>query len=267
MNPSSRSCYGQVDGYDQDYINSTVPIIKRWTHSWFRAQILGLDNLPNSAFLGVGNHSGSVLIPDTYIWLSHYHMLKRKPNLLALTHPGIFELYPRRMVRALSKMGAIRANGKNAYKAFEQGHAVQIYPGGDRDACRPFYKGRQIEFNGQTNYVRLAQRAKVPIVPIVSIGAHRSLCILSDGRHIARALKLDKLFGLQALPVSLCVPWGLTIGPIPYLPLPVKVTLRVLEPIDPSGSVEKVDAYVQSTMNAILSKRKSLQTLESSCDA
>ena len=267
MKFKQRSLYGQSGCYDQDYINWQVPNIKRWTHRWFRPEITGLEHLPTTPFLGVGNHSGSVLIPDTYIWLSHYHMLHRQPNLMALTHPGIFDYYPQRIAQALSKMGAIRASARNAYKAFAQGHAVQIYPGGDRDACRPFYRGRKIEFNGQTNYIKLAQRAKVPIVPIVSSGAHRSLCVLSDGHRIARALKLDKLIGLQALPISLCLPWGVTIGPIPYLPLPVKVRLSVLEPIDPHGDVAKVDAHVQSIMNAVLNKNQNKAQQEDVCEA
>ena len=38
---------------------------------------------------------------------------------------------------------------------------------------------------------------------------------------------------LKVLPVSLALPWGLDVGDmLGHLPLPAKVTIRVLEPID-----------------------------------
>ena len=49
--------------------------------------------------------------------------------------------------------------------------------------------------------------------------------------HLYRALRLDELLRVKALPTSLSLPWGLNtgaVGMLPYLPLPSKLHTRVL---------------------------------------
>jgi hypothetical protein len=56
---------------------------------------------------------------------------------------------------------------------------------------------------------------------------------LSRGEGLARALRLDRLFRLKVLPISIGPPWGLNIGDFfGRLPLPAKLRIEVLEPID-----------------------------------
>ena len=77
-------------------------------------------------------------------------------------------------------------------------------------------------------------RLGTPIVPIVTAGAGDTLLVLSDGSRLARALRLDKLLRLKALPVSVSLPWGLNVGVaglLPYLPLPAQLHTRVLAPV------------------------------------
>ncbi len=46
-------------------------------------------------------------------------------------------------------------------------------------------------------------------------------------------LRLDKLFRLKVLPISIAAPWGLNIGDfLGHFPLPAKITMDVLDPID-----------------------------------
>ena len=41
------------------------------------------------------------------------------------------------------------------------------------------------------------------------------------------------MFRLKVLPISLALPWGLNIGDmLGHFPLPAKITIRVLDPID-----------------------------------
>jgi len=37
---------------------------------------------------------------------------------------------------------------------------------------------------------------------------------------------------LKTLPIMLSLPFGLQVGPLPHLPLPAKVSMRLLEPIN-----------------------------------
>jgi len=242
--------------YDPDYVRAKAPIWKRRLHRYFRAQINGIENCPHTPFLAVGNHSGGILIPDTLIWLSAYHEAQREPPLLTLAHDAFFTMYPTKISRWAKRFGAIRAHHTQALHALKQGYAVQVYPGGDDDACRPFSKRNYIEFAGRMGYIRLAQEAKVPIVPIVSHGAHKSLIILRSGKRLAAWLGTDSQFRLRTFPLSFCAPWGLWLGPMPgYIPFPTKITVKVCPPISSTGDPRVIDRMVRKTMQAALNQR------------
>jgi 1-acyl-sn-glycerol-3-phosphate acyltransferase len=241
---------GDLDAHDPAVLESLGARLSWLVRHYFRADVRGLETLPPGPFLGVGNHSGAVLIPDTLVWLGAYQAARRRPHLVTLAHDQMFDAYPTAVARALAGMGAIRASHAAALAAFRRGYAVQVYPGGDFDACRSVFHRDDIVFAGRTGYVELAREAGVPIVPVVSVGGHEALVVLWDGAPLARALGLHKRFRLRTLPLSFSVPWGFWLGPLPgYLPLPTKISVRVLAPIDATrGSIESVDAQVRDAM-------------------
>ncbi len=242
---------GGLDAFDPAYLRRHAGWVTKLLHTWFRADVQGLEHLPDGPFLGVGNHSGAVMIPDTLVWLGAYHTSGRSPPLLALAHDGMFDAYARPIARMLSRLGALRASKDVALEALRRGYAVQVYPGGDHDACRSFRRRNEIVFAGRKGYVALAQEAGVPIVPVVCVGGHEALVILWDGVALARKLGLPKRLRLQALPLSLSVPWGMWLGPLPgYLPLPTKISVRVLPPIPAEGDVDEVDARVRAALQS-----------------
>ena len=252
---------GQLGCYDPAYVRRRAPQWKRLLHAYFRARVRGLDRLPEGPFLAVGNHSGGVLIPDTLVWLSAYHSAGRETPLLTLAHDAMFSAYPAPMARWIARFGGIRADRALALSALRQGFAVQVYPGGDHDACRSFWRRHHIVFAGRKGYVALAQQAGVPIVPVASAGAHETLIILREGRRLGRWLGVDRRRRLKAFPLSLSIPWGLWVGPLPgYLPLPAKVDIEVLPALDPAGDIDAVDARVrgalQQAVNAMASRRR-----------
>jgi hypothetical protein len=69
------------------------------------------------------------------------------------------------------------------------------------------------------------------VVPVVSAGTHEQLIVLSDGRKIARRLRLKRLLRSEGFPIVLALPWGLTSGFFPYLPLPAQTTIQFGPPI------------------------------------
>jgi 1-acyl-sn-glycerol-3-phosphate acyltransferase len=211
--------------------------------------------LPEGPFLAVGSHGGATLILDTLVFLAAHHTSGRTTPLLTLAHDQMFEAYPEKLARAVAKMGAIRADPALAREALRRGFGVLAYPGGDYDACRSFFRRNEIVFAGRTGYVDLAREANVPIVPVVSHGAHSALCVLWDGAPIARALRLHARARLTVFPISLALPWGLFFGPLPgYLPLPTKISIRVLAPLSvrPEATTEAVDREVRARMQAEL---------------
>ena len=65
---------------------------------------------------------------------------------------------------------------------------------------------------------------------------------------------LDRMFRLKVLPISLALPWGLNVGDmLGHIPLPAKITIQVLEPIDRLGmDVEEAYELVTSRMQTPL---------------
>jgi 1-acyl-sn-glycerol-3-phosphate acyltransferase len=241
---------GDLGAYDPAFVRRHAPRITRLIHRFFRAEVLGMEQLPRGPFLGVGNHSGGVLIPDTLVWLGAYHTSGRETPLLTLAHDQMFDAYPAPLARFVARMGAVRAAPSIALSALRRGHAVQVYPGGDHDACRSFSRRNEIVFAGRKGYVDLARQARVPIVPVVSVGGHEALVVLWDGAALAEKLGTGRRFRLKTLPLSVSIPWGLFLGPLPgYIPLPTKIRVRVLPPVSPDeGSVDEIDLAVRSSM-------------------
>ena len=132
---------------------------------------------------------------------------------------------------ALRKFGALPACPEHAERALSLDAGVMVYPGGDWEAYRPWTQRNRIDFHDHVGFVRLALRLKVPVFPVVSHGSHESLIVVSRGDRLARLLRLDRL-RINVFPIMLGIPFG--IGPVlvPNVPLPAKVLVEVLEPLD-----------------------------------
>lgn len=246
---------GELGQYDPAFIARHAPWLRRALFRYFRAEVSGLEHLPEGPFVAVGNHSGATLIPDTLVWLAAYHTAGRATPLLTLAHDQLFTAYPAPLSRALARLGAVRACPALARRALGAGHAVQLYPGGDYDACRSYARRDEIVFAGRRGYVDLAREAGVPLVPVVAHGAHAALFVLWDGAPLAEALGLRRRLRLATFPVSLALPWGLWLGPLPgYWPLPARITVRALPPISAEGDAAEVDARVRAAMQAELTR-------------
>jgi 1-acyl-sn-glycerol-3-phosphate acyltransferase len=141
------------------------------------------------------------------------------------------------------------------------GAALLVYPGGDYEVHRPSWESARVDFGGRRGFIRLAQRRKVPLVPVVAIGGQETALFLSRGERIAKLLGLDRMFRLKVLPVSLALPWGLNVGDmLGHIPLPAKITIQVLEPIDVSGmdvdeAYELVTGRMQTTLTGLAEER------------
>jgi 1-acyl-sn-glycerol-3-phosphate acyltransferase len=136
-----------------------------------------------------------------------------------------------------------------------------VYPGGDYEVHRPTWESARVDFGGRRGFIRLAQSKGVPLVPVVAIGGQETALFLSRGEGIARLLGLDRMFRLKVLPVSLALPWGLNVGDmLGHIPLPAKITMQVLEPIDVSGmdvdeAYELVLGEMQTALTGLAEER------------
>jgi hypothetical protein len=108
---------------------------------------------------------------------------------------------------------------------------VIVYPGGDWEVYRPWTERNSIEFHDHVGFVRLALRRQVPVFPVVSHGSHESLIVVSRGDRLARLLGLDRL-RVNVFPIMLGFPFGIVPVFVPTVPLPAKVVVEVLDPLD-----------------------------------
>ena len=262
----SRVPAADLDERDPDYIRESLPRLWLLASLYFRAEVRGLGNVPEEGpVLLVGNHSGGNLTPDTGVFtlaFSTYFGVERPfyqlAHNLVLSMPGL---------SFLRKYGTVAASHDNARKALEAGAAVLVYPGGDYEVHRPSWEGDRVDFGGRKGFLRLALDAGVPIVPVVSIGGQETSLFLSRGERLAKGLRLDKLFRLKVLPISIALPWVINVGDMAgHLPLPAKITVEALPPIDlrrEFGADPDLDEVydhlvrqMQETLDALASERR-----------
>ena len=221
-----------LDERDPDYIRENLPGQWLLASFYFRADVKGLHNIPaDGPVLLVGNHSGGNLTPDTTVFtlaFATYFGVERR--FYQLAHNLVLAMP---MLAFLRKYGTVAAGQDNAREALRSGAAVLVYPGGDYEVHRPSWEAGKVDFGGRKGFIRLALEQDVPIVPVVSAGGQETALFLSRGEWLAKLLRLDKLFRLKVLPISLAPPWGLNVGDmLGHLPLPAKISVRALEPID-----------------------------------
>jgi 1-acyl-sn-glycerol-3-phosphate acyltransferase len=156
------------------------------------------------------------------------------------------------------RTGFIRANHENADEALRSGGVVVVFPGGDYDVYRPTLSENKVDFDGRTGYVKAALNAGVPIVPAVGIGGQETQLYLSRGEWLAKTLRLDKLMRSKILPISFGFPFGLSAVLPVNVPLPSKIVMQVLPPIDivaefgEDPDVDEVDGHVRHVMQRAL---------------
>ena len=250
-----------LDARDPAFVERVLPLLGLLYDDYFRCETEVEEELPDGPFLGVANHNGMTGTPDMFC---HMVAFWRRYGTARASH-GLMHDVPFRVPVAgawLNAAGAIAANPANARRALARGAAVLAFPGGDLDACKPTSAQYSIRFGRRRGFIRLAIREGVPIVPVVSVGAHQSLYIATDGRRIAELLQLPRLARSNVAPIGVALPWGLIVGvPLPHLPPPVKIHTRMLRPLhlglpreaaDDPAEVERAFERVVAVMSAAM---------------
>jgi 1-acyl-sn-glycerol-3-phosphate acyltransferase len=253
---------------DPKYIERTLPALRLTSKLYFRADVRGLHHIPpEGPVLIVGNHSGGTVIVDTYVFAqAFYDHFGPERGFFQLAHDLVFKLAGLRTL--VQRYGTVPASPANMQKALRRDAALLVYPGGDQETYRPTWESDKIDFANRTGFVRLALEHNVPVVPVVAIGGQETGLFLGRGRRIAQSLKLDQLMRLKVFPPVLGPPVGATILDLPIrLPLPAKISIRVLKPIDLRKRLGREpdieDAYklVTSTMQRTLTRLGNERTL------
>lgn len=226
---------------DPGFIRDNLETLAFFVERYHQSHVAGFENVPEGAALAVGNHNGGIMSPDMFAlmvaWWRHFGV---EQPAYGLAHDVPFMIPI--VGKLLRRCGAVPARPENAIALLRRGAKVLVYPGGDLDAFRSWSRRNEIVFGERRGFVRIALRARAPIVPVVSVGAHEAFRVLTDGTKLARAIGLKRLTRIEVLPIVTGLPWGLWVGPGPYLPVPVRIRIKILPPISwPSLPPEAAD--------------------------
>ncbi|NEQ97525.1 MAG: acyltransferase family protein [Cyanothece sp. SIO2G6] len=237
--PTLRSNLGwSLSDRNPDVIRSMLPSMEWVYQYYFRVTTDGWEYVPDHPVLFVGSHNGGLASPDMHMFMVDWFR-RFGPERLAygLMHPNAWTVYPR-LARLAAQLGAVQAHPKMAIAAFQQDASVLVYPGGAQDVFRPHSLRHKIVFHGRKGFIKLALRENVPIVPLVSTGAHDTLYVIADFYEQARQLHdwglLPWILDVdpEVFPLYLGWPWGIALGPLPNIPWPRPIHTRVCPPIE-----------------------------------
>lgn len=259
-----------LHGPDPVLMKKQAGFVNRLMDFYFRLEISGWENLPQQPALLIGGHSGGPLTMDAwtiaYAWWRHFQgsrTLHGTAHDVLMKTPGLGRYFRR--------MGVVSPTRESIEAAFNKGDDVILWPGGEQDAFRHWRKRDQVVLGERTGFIRLAIRTGTPIVPVATVGGHDTLFVLSEGRGLAKLLKLKKRLRVEVAPVTLSWPLGITlhVTPLQHLPLPAKIRTEFLAPVyfdaDPQRADDadyvqqmytEIESSIQAGMDKLARKRK-----------
>ncbi|HEX2677579.1 MAG TPA: lysophospholipid acyltransferase family protein, partial [Polyangiales bacterium] len=228
-------------GIDIDTARMSVSLLVYLHRYWFRTEVHGIEHVPDTRVLLVGNHSGQIPLDGVAIALS---------LLLDTDRPRFSRGMIERFVSTLpflsvwfSRVGQVLGTPENARHLLEQDEALIVFPEGVKGISKTFSERYKLAPFGQ-GFMRLALETNSPIVPVAVIGAEEQAPAINFK-------PLARLLGTPAFPI---VPYPPFVAPVP---LPVKYRLYFGEPIrltgDPDDDDEVLDEKVKQVRNRIQS--------------
>ncbi len=241
-------------GADVDTVRASASLLVYLYRFWFRAEVHGIDNVPEGRVLLVSNHSGQIPLDGVMIACALILDAKRPRFVRSMIERFISTLpffsiwFPR--------VGQVLGTPDNARRLLESEEALLVFPEGVKGISKTFADRYKLAPFGQ-GFMRLALESDTPIVPVAVIGAEEQYPSVAEIRKLAR------LLGTPSVPIIPQLFMGM------LLPLPTKYRLYFGEPLRFSGDPDDEDAAidakvwvvqatVQSMVNRALRERKAI---------
>jgi 1-acyl-sn-glycerol-3-phosphate acyltransferase len=248
-------------GFDPHLNNAIfLPLLRVFFKSWFRVDVSGIENLPESgAALIVANHAG--VLPFDGLMASvavhDHHPSHRDLRLLAADM--VFDMPM--IGQAARKAGHTMACTADAHRLLAAGELTAVFPEGYKGLGKHFKDRYKLQRFGRGGFVSAALRTKAPIVPCSIVGSEEIYPMIADVKLLAR------LLGTPYFPITPLFPLA---GPVGMVPLPSKWHIQFGEPIstqeydesaadDPMVTFELTDQVretIQQTLYQLLARRR-----------
>ncbi|MBZ0113628.1 MAG: 1-acyl-sn-glycerol-3-phosphate acyltransferase, partial [Thermoanaerobaculia bacterium] len=156
-------------GFDKPYIDLLGRTLFRFLHDlYWRVEIAGIDHVPErGGAVLVGIHRG--FQPWDGVMALHGMATRRSRYPRFLIHPSLTK-FPF-LAPYMTKLGGLLANQENADWVLQGGHLLGVYPEGIRGAFTLYREAYRIRRLGRGEFVTMAIRNGVPIVPFVTVGS------------------------------------------------------------------------------------------------
>jgi 1-acyl-sn-glycerol-3-phosphate acyltransferase len=250
-------------GFDPHLNNAVfLPLLRFFFNSWFRVEVSGIENLPETgAGLVVANHAG-VLPWDglmASVAVHDHHPTNRDLRLLAADM--VFDMPV--MGQAARKAGHTMACTADAHRLLAGGELTAVFPEGYKGLGKQFSDRYKLQRFGRGGFVSAALRTKAPIISCSIVGSEEIYPMLADVKLLAR------LFGLPYFPITPMFPLAGLGG---LVPLPSKWHIAFGTPIetadyddaaadDPMITFELTDHVretIQQTLYQLLANRRNM---------
>jgi 1-acyl-sn-glycerol-3-phosphate acyltransferase len=227
-------------GFDPSYARRTVLLMSFFLRYWFRADVRGIENVPEGRVLLIGNHAGNTFAWDGALLATSLFLEGEPPRIVR----GMGEYYLPTIPFFnvfMHRAGSIVGTPGNCAQLLEHEEAIMVFPEGQRGFVKTWRQRYQLQKFG-LGFMRLALETDTPIVPVGIVGGEEQ----SPG--LANLPALGRLVGSPAFPITLTFP---LLGPAGFVPLPVKFHLRFGEPLRFEGDSTEDDAEVEEKVEVV----------------
>jgi len=219
-------------GFAPESLKGVLPVLEFLHRVWFRAEVHGIDRVPDGRCLLIANHSGQLPFDGAVIGASL--LLQRDPPRMVRSMVEKFATSLPFFGTLCVRCGQVTGLPDNCRRLLEAEEAVLVFPEGARGISKPFRERYRMTAFGH-GFLRLALQTGAPIVPIAVVGAEEQTINLVDLKPLAH------LFGMPAAPLTPLMP---LLGPIAMLPAPVKYRVYFGEPMRFDGDANDDDAVI-----------------------
>lgn len=208
-------------------------------YKYFRPVVHGIEHVPGGRVLIVPNHSGQ--IPFDGLVVAVACLLKADPHRLVRamadrwvpTIPFVNEAY--------SRSGVAVGDPINCKNLLEDDQAILVFPEGTRGSGKVWSQRYKLAEFGR-GFMRLALQTGTPVVPVAVVGGEESIISVYDWKWMARIARVPYV------PVSPFLP---ILGPLAYLPLPVRFHVYFGEPMHFTGPFDDEDSIIDEKVRQV----------------
>ncbi len=238
--PDGSDPYGLDLKRAEKVLNILYPIY----HNYFKVRVFGKENVQDTPYMVVSNHSGQIAIDAMLICLvfvlesDNPKVLRPLVERFVPTIPFIGQLF--------AEGGAVLGDRDNCQRLLKQGESVLVFPEGVRGIAKnheDYYKLQKFT----KGFIRQALENKTEILPTAVVGAEEFY------PYVHHSKKLAKFFGLPAFPITP----AMLLGPLGMIPMPSPVDVYIGEPyklpddLKPDANDQEIEPHLNHIVETI----------------